>query len=104
MDGSFEEIKDGLEESQSVKISQQIERLGSEPKIKSVKEIAKKVQVQATGLTEQPKEIHSSSLEISIEQQEDLDEAYCLKRLQANKNDTYALEKLAIIFMKDLRY
>lgn len=104
MDGSFEEIKDGLEESQSVKISQQIERLGSEPKIKSVREIAKKDQVQATVLTEQPKEIHQSSLEISIEQQEDLDEAHCLKRLQSNKNDTHALEKLAIIFMKDLRY
>jgi hypothetical protein len=29
MDGSFEEIKDGLEESQSVKMSQQFERLGS---------------------------------------------------------------------------
>ena len=50
MDGSFEEIKDGLEESQSVKMSQQMERLGSEHQIKSVKEILKKEQVDTTAL------------------------------------------------------
>jgi hypothetical protein len=49
MDGSFEEIKDGLEESLSVKMSQQIERLGSEHQIKSAKAIAKKEQVHSTG-------------------------------------------------------
>lgn len=85
-------------------MSQQIKRLGSEQQIKSVKEISKKELIHATGLIDRPKEIPQSSLEISIEQQEDVDEAYCLKRLQSNKNDVYALEKLAIIFLKDLRY
>lgn len=57
MDGSFEEIKDGLEESLSVKMSQQIERLGSEHQIKSAKAIAKKEQVHSTGQPDQSKEI-----------------------------------------------
>jgi hypothetical protein len=65
LDASFEEIKDNaLEESQSVKISQQMERLSDNTKvIRSSKEkpITSKLPVQ-------PKD--TSSLEISIEQQQ----------------------------------